>query len=130
MKSANDLACHGSALPPSDKKTTADWAVASSTTLNYIMDNTVNDFTASRASTTNGDGGTLLPVGLTPITYTVFRNKYGLTLKTETRSWKELCEMIRDVPTYPAKEQCPLIKLASFGTVRKKKKDSEKEGSL
>jgi hypothetical protein len=48
---------------------------------------------------------------------TTFRDKYATTAKRVPMDWEKLVEHVRNpAKTYPSKADCPLLKLATFGT--------------
>ncbi|MBT9488835.1 MAG: AAA family ATPase [Rubrivivax sp.] len=49
--------------------------------------------------------------------YTIFPDVHANT-KREYRGWTGLCTMLLEPPTHKRKDQCPLIKLATFGDIK------------
>lgn len=46
---------------------------------------------------------------------TFFQSPLDRSASTHETTWPELCAWLENPPTYPSKDQCPLIKLAVFG---------------
>jgi hypothetical protein len=59
-----------------------------------------------------------------PIAYSIWTGKEAMTPPSRYESdWRELVDWLHQVPVFPTKEVCPLIKLATFGTQRLRKAD-------
>jgi hypothetical protein len=50
------------------------------------------------------------------LNWTELPDKYGTTMTAHSGTWPELVERLRTVGTFPSKEKCPWVKLATFGT--------------
>ncbi|MBU3989390.1 MAG: PriCT-2 domain-containing protein, partial [Gammaproteobacteria bacterium] len=55
------------------------------------------------------------------LTWTELPNKTGKTMNKHSGSWLEFIERLKTVGTFPAKKQCPWLKLATFGDKRSEK---------
>lgn len=60
----------------------------------------------------------------TRLAYTVFADRFAKSLDPFESDWPSLTDILRQPETHRAKDTCPLIKLAKFGTAQ------SKEGSL
>lgn len=67
---------------------------------------------------------TAAPTAPTRLAYTVFADRFATSLDPYESDWPSLTDILRQPKTHRAKDSCPLIKLAKFGTVQ------STEGSL
>jgi P4 family phage/plasmid primase-like protien len=49
---------------------------------------------------------------------TVFSDRSGVYAQEHSTTWAGLCDWFEQLPTYPDKSSCPLVKLATFGEQR------------
>jgi len=52
------------------------------------------------------------------LTYTVWLNNSGTKKSQKTQAWPEFCQWLQDLPAAKVKDDCKLIKLATFGDER------------
>ena len=69
-------------------------------------------------------------MGNTDLTWTEFPDKSGNTSTVRHGTWADLIERLRTVGRFKSKEQCPLIKCASFGSKRSDKGSLRHNGNV
>lgn len=55
------------------------------------------------------------------LNWTELPDKSGTTMTAHSGTWPDLLERIRNAGTFPSKEKCPWVKLATFGAIRSPK---------